>query len=124
MTFVEVMVTTVILTGGLMMIYRAFFLSLDYTNHLRYRLQAGIFLDNKLTEMQKYFQDNGELPTVQFEEDIKSIVFKNYDVPFRLQTHITSVPDVHRTFRVTMLLSWEERNRTINLSRSAYISKI
>src|SRR3989338_1352826 len=55
-SFLEVMVAVMVLSGGLISIYKSFFTSLDYTNHLTIRLQANILLDEKIATLNRLLQ--------------------------------------------------------------------
>ncbi len=52
LTFVEVCVTLVVLAGGIVCVYRAFFACLDYTHHLSCRLFAFHYSESKLSHIQ------------------------------------------------------------------------
>ena len=122
-SFIEVMVTLAVLSGGLVMIYRALFLSVDYAAHLNMRLQAQMLLSNRMEEMQKGYQVHGAVP-VQFAEDTISARFREKRKDLALGSHYQSVEGLDQLIHVDLLLSWGERNRTISLPRSAYISKL
>lgn len=122
-SFIEVMVTLAVLSGGLVMIYRALFLSIDYAAHLNLRLQAQMLLSSRIEEMQRGYQAKGEVP-VQFSEDAVAVRFQEKKKDLVLGSHFRSVEGLQHLLHVDLLLSWEERNRTISLPRSAYISKL
>src|SRR3989338_11171657 len=61
-SFVEVMVAAAILSFGIVMLYRAFFVSLNYVNHITYRLYAMNILDNKISMLQKTFEVSKIIP--------------------------------------------------------------
>ena len=122
-SFIEVMVTLAVLSGGLVMIYRALFLSLDYAAHLNMRLQAQMLLSNRVEEMQKGYQLHGAVP-VQCSEDTILAHFQEKRKDLALGSHYESVEGLEHLLHVDLLLSWGERNRTISLPRSAYISKL
>lgn len=117
------MVAVAILSGSLTMIFRAFILSVDYINHLVYRLYANTLLDNQVETLKWHFQVHNELP-VNFSDDIKKAVFHNKEMNFGLRATFSNVENLDRTIRADLTLSWQERNRTISISRSAYISRL
>src|SRR5271155_1181395 len=56
-TFVEVMVSLVVLCCGIVMIYKSFFLCADYLNNLTCRLYASSLIDEKIGDIAKSFAD-------------------------------------------------------------------
>ena len=121
-SFIEVMVTLAILTGGLVAIYRAFFLSLDYTTHLTNRLYANVFLNNRLAELQQQYQATGEV-LMKFDEDIKKALVNNREINFTLRTTLKSAENLNQVLWVSLILSWSEQNHPVSLMKSGYISR-
>src|SRR5579872_1277046 len=56
-TFVEVMVSLVILCCGIVLIYKSFFLCADYLNNLTCRLYASSLMDEKIGDITESFAD-------------------------------------------------------------------
>ncbi|MDE2027350.1 MAG: prepilin-type N-terminal cleavage/methylation domain-containing protein, partial [Candidatus Omnitrophica bacterium] len=56
-TFVEVMVALVVLCGGIVLIYKSFFLCADYLNNLTCRLYASSLLDEKIGRITRAFAE-------------------------------------------------------------------
>ena len=115
------MVTVVVLTVGLLGVYKAFFLALDYTNHLTYRLHAMMLLDEKISTIERFFLDKTEI-AFDRSEKIKTVQFDNKQVDFHYTTSFESVENVEGLFLLDVALSWLEGSHQIHLSRSVYIS--
>ena len=56
LTFIEVMVTAVILSAGLVAVYRSFFTGVDYLNHLACRLHALNMIEGRVSTSERGFQ--------------------------------------------------------------------
>src|SRR5690348_4413825 len=56
-TFVEVMVSLVVLCSGIVMIYKSFFLCADYLQNLTCRLYASSLIDEKIGDINKSFAE-------------------------------------------------------------------
>src|ERR1039457_5245129 len=68
-TFVEVMVSLVVLCCGIVVIYKSFFLCADYLNNLTCRIYASSLIDEKIGDIAKSF---AEWPTKDLDLDRKS----------------------------------------------------
>ena len=119
-SFFETMVAVMILSGGLLFIYKAFFISLDYTNHLTCRLYANIFLDEKISSLQRILDDQNQIPFIQGKE-IKTVWINGHNVDFQYTVDLRSVEDLKGLFEADISISWQQGTRRINLSREAYL---
>ena len=61
-TFIEIMVTLIILTSGITMIFKSFLISLDRINYLTTRMYASVQIDNRISEIQKMLRAYKVLP--------------------------------------------------------------
>ena len=119
-TFIELMVTLAVLSFGIVMIYKAFFASLDQISYLNHRLYATIFLDNQLAEMQRAYQSTKTLPMNFAPSESVEIGYKIID--FKPTKTITAIEDLPQLFQIDLSVSWAEKgNHIITLSRSAYM---
>lgn len=120
LSFFEVMVTISVLSLGLVMIFRAFLISLDTIGHLTYRWHAMMLLENKISEIQQRFQTTGEIPMDLTDQPEKRIV-NHREIHFGYKTEIRDFINLGNIFQLTLTIFWRERNRDINISQSAYI---
>ncbi len=120
-TFIEVMVTAVILSAGLVAIYRSFFIGLDYLQHLSCRLYALNLIESKIASAEQNFRSLKDFDIGPLTD---SAVINNRPVEFRFDVDLEPVGNLLSVFKLDLALSWEERGRTITIVRSAYFSGI
>jgi len=120
-SFLEVMVAVMVLSGGLVLIYKSFFIALDYTNHLTTRLQANILLDEKISTLNRLLQDQNQL-TLDQPLAIDRVIIANKPVNFQYTLDFRSVENLKGLFLLDISISWMEGNRQIQLSREVYLS--
>lgn len=121
-TFMEVMVTVVILSTGIVMIYKAFLLSLDHQRYMIHRLYANNLLDQKIEGIQRLFQDKGAA-SLKPGETVENISISHKAIPFAINTLFKNVSDMEDFLQMDIGISWLERGRPIRLTRSVYISR-
>ena len=119
-SFVEVMAAAAVLAIGLVSIYRAFFVSLDYLNHITYLMHAMTFLDIRIEMIQKRFELSGEINLGQG-NDLYKVVINNRPIDYSYSMAIHNVKDVDNIYQLDLTITWNEGGRTIRNSRSVYI---
>lgn len=120
-SFFEVMVTVAIISFGFSMIYKAFFISLDYVDHLTHRLQVITLLENKIREVEEHFKEDPETALTQYENEEEPVKFYNKEVLFKYIFNIQKVDDLSNLYLLDLTVSWLEGRRNVSLSRAAYI---
>ena len=118
-TFVEVMVTTVILSAGLVAIYRAFFIGVDYLDHLSRRLCALTLIDNRVADIELGFRALNNVDVGVLKE---TVMLQGRSVDFSYNIQLRPVGELLSIFQLDIALSWQERGRRMTVSRSAYFS--
>jgi len=119
-TFVEVMVSLVVLCCGIVLIYKSFFLCADYLNNLTCRLYASSLIDEKIGDISGSFADwpardlNLGNSSVDLEINHKPVHFE-YDI------NLAPLPDVKSVWQLDVRLSWFDGQRNMHASRSAYM---
>jgi prepilin-type N-terminal cleavage/methylation domain-containing protein len=121
LTFIEVMVTIVILTSGLVAIYRAFFIGVNYVERLSHRLYALNLLDSKIAVIEKDFRS---LKDFNIGAMTESAVIDHHTVDFQYTIHMAPVGKLLSVFALDITLTWQERGQIMSISRSAYFSGI
>lgn len=116
--------TLTILSVGLVAIYRSFFISLNYVDHLNSRLQANLLMDNNLAELQQYFLRKGEVPYQLTIDETNSPFLKMERNRFSYHRDISSVRGSDNILQVDMHVSWRENGRDITLNKSGYIINV
>lgn len=113
------MTTVAILSLGIVAIYQSFFKSLEYVNHMTYRLHALNFLSNKIEMIQKEFEVTGRI--VLTDPTPSVAVIRGRKVAFLQQVDLVNVGKMKKVYQLNVVLSWNESGRPISLSRSCYI---
>jgi len=117
----EVMVAVAILATGIVFIYRSFFISLDYLNHVANRLYAMTLVDNNIALMQGAFALQKEIPLGR--QARETAVINNKEVVFQHATNLRPVAGLKNIYQIDASLSWYEGRRAVSIARAAYISK-
>ena len=120
-SFLEVMVAMMVLSGGLVLIYKSFFIALDYINHLTCRLQANVLLDEKISELNRLLQDQNQLTLVP-PVAVDRVIIANKPVNFQYTLDFHSVENLQGLFLLDISIIWREGNRWIKVSREVYLS--
>jgi len=119
-TFVEVMVSLVVLCSGIVLIYRSFFLCADYLNNLTCRLYASSLIDEKIGDISKSF---AEWPAqeLNFGNTFATIDINHKPVRFTYDITLQPLADVKSVWQLDVKLSWVDGRRSMHAGRSAYM---
>jgi prepilin-type N-terminal cleavage/methylation domain-containing protein len=120
LTFVEVMVTLVILSVGIVGIFKSYLISLDRITFLTSRIYAGNIIDNRLSKIERMLRIYQTLP-LTFNDTIKvNVGHKN--ILYYPEVKIKSVKEFTDVFQIDFSLKWTEAGKERFLSRSMFIS--
>ena len=122
-TFIEIMVTIMILATGIVMIYKTFLTSLDQQTYLLHRLYANNLLDQRIAELQHLFEEQGKTSLEKKGTIIEEVSIHNKIVPFEVQAFFTDVLDLEDILQLDIGIFWSEHGRPVRLTRSIYISR-
>ena len=122
-TFVETLTALAILAGGITMLYKAFFLCLDYQNHLTYRAYASNLLEHKIAIAEQMLRDYKTL-TSQHDAQDEAVMFSGREVAFHVDIQFIPAPEASSLYQVNVTVAWKESKRDVTLKRSAYISSL
>jgi len=117
-TFVEVMVALVVLSIGIIGVYKALMVSLDYEQHTVNRLYALHLLDDKVEELQLQFETGGAIPSTESKREVR---LYSTPVDFTSVVRLDNVKELQDIVKAGISLSWVERGRRINQSRAVYL---
>ncbi|MBI3602312.1 MAG: prepilin-type N-terminal cleavage/methylation domain-containing protein [Candidatus Omnitrophica bacterium] len=122
-TFVEVMVALVILSAGIVMIYKSFFLYADYLSYLTCRLHATQMMESKIADIERSFRQSqgSSFDTGAMTETVK-INHKRVDFNYTINT--TSLLGLEGVYRMDITLAWHDGHRLMQLSRASLLTKI
>ena len=113
------MVTLVILSVGVVAIFKSLLISLDQIDYLTNRLYASTTLENILFKKERMLRDFKEL-SIDLGETVKMNVGNkiiHFDQRIKM-SDIESYPDL---FAIDLSLSWKEGAKEITLKQSGYI---
>ena len=120
-TFFEVMVAVAVFAAGITMIYRALIFSLDLQTHLVHRLYVNNLLDDELAVFVQELGRTGDpLLTQGSRSRDLAVVLNNRPLVFRLEYAVDPVAGLPDLLAVRLVIDWDERGRTVTLSRTAY----
>lgn len=122
-TFIEVMTTLAILTGGVVMLYKSFFLCLDYQNHLAFRIRASNILEHRIALTEQMLRD---YKVLSFTKDTQqeTAVVNNQELVYRVDIQVAPAGDAATLYQIDISIAWQEKKRNIILRRMAYISNL
>ena len=118
-TFIEIMVTLVILSVGIVGVYQALFKSLDHMTRLNSRLYADILLDDQIATIERKLRAYKTLP---MENPVQEVDVGVQKISFEPQLRIGEVDQFTDVFKIELLYTWLDHNHQIQLGRSAYLS--
>lgn len=105
-TLVEVMVAAAVLALGVVMIYEAYFISLDTFNYWYNYLNVSCWLDNKIWEAQDRIRRLGALSAGESAGD-----FTRLGKTYNWAVSSDSIDADSGLYEVTLCLSWKEGKR-------------
>ncbi len=118
-TFIEIMVTLIILSVGLVAILKSFIISVDQMRHLTNRLYATTILDNQISSVERTLKVDNILPLSL--EPIERISTGAKKVIFQPDIKISEIQDYVEIFQLDVHLTWMEGQKQRRLTRSAYL---
>lgn len=119
-TFIEVLLALTIFSVGIVSIFKSFFTSLDYMNHLTYRLYATNVLDNRLAYLERALRETKTVPKDM--EPTVTVRVGETPVTFTQEVNVTPIEQFPNLYHAEVSLDWDEGRRHIHLSRATYIS--
>ena len=120
-TFIEVMMALVVLSAGLVFIYKSFFLSVDYLSRLKTRLYANELIDEKIADITRVFHETADLSSTVGDVYVsRDIDHKHIDFTYKVQ--FLPIEGYDNLFRLNVAVSWPDAGRKTQLSRQAILS--
>lgn len=119
-TFVEVMVTLVVLSVGITAIMKTYIYSLDRMNYLSNRVYATLLIDNHVAKIERILKVYNALPmTLPPNQEIDQGGKK---LDFKQEMQISAVEDQQDVFQLIVRGQWIEGERPKNIFRIAYLA--
>ncbi len=116
------MVALVVLCGGIVLIYKSFFLCTDYLNNLSCRLLASSLVDEKIGDVAQAFAQ-WPAKSLYLGEEAVTVDVNYKPVRFHYDIDLRPLADVKSVWQLKVGLSWVEAQRNMRISRSAYMMR-
>ena len=120
-TFIEVMVSLVVLSAGIVFIYKTFFLCVDYLSRLTVRMHANELVDEKIADVSRLFHETADI-TASSGISVITEEINHKKVHFTYQVVFDPVLSNDNAFRIKVVLSWLDAGRTMKISRLALMA--
>ena len=122
-TFIEIMVALVILSTGIVMVYKSFFLCVDYLSYLTCRLYAAQMLDSKMADISRSF---GQSKDVFFERGAmtETVEVNHKWVDFNYTIYTMPLSGLNDVYQLKVTLAWYDGRHLMKLSRTSLLTKI
>jgi hypothetical protein len=117
------MITLVILSSGIVMIYKSFFLCLDYLSYLTCRLYASQMIESKISDITHSYRQS-EDATFDRGAMVETVEVNHKWVDFKYNIEMSPVIGLDYVYRLKVVLSWNDGRRIMNLSRESLLSKL
>ena len=114
------MVTLVILSAGIVFIYKTFFLCVDYLSRLSLRLQANELIDEKIADLGRLYRETGDLSFSRGPAAVTQEI-NHRSVDFSYQIQLVPVPGYEGLYRLQVGVSWLDAGRPTSVSREAML---
>lgn len=117
------MITLVILSAGIVMIYKSFFLCVDYLNYLTCRSYASQMIENKIAQISRSYRESPD-STFDRGATTETLQVNHKWVDFNYNSEMTVVGGLDYVYRLKVTLSWYDGKRLLKLSRESLLSKL
>lgn len=122
-TFIEIMTTLAILAGGVIMLYKSFFLCLDYQNHLAFRARASNIIEHKIALTEQMLRDYKVL-SFTHDRQRESFELNGHETTYQIDIEVKPIGEEAYLYQAEVAISWKESKRDVTLRRSSYISSL
>jgi prepilin-type N-terminal cleavage/methylation domain-containing protein len=116
-TLIEVMVTTVVLALTALLVYEAFFITLDTYNYCYNYLNVLSLANEKVWQAQDDLATSGVLSNI---EEGGEFTNRNKKFLWSLSNSLISGSALQGLYRIDFILSWREGKRVAKISRTAF----
>jgi len=120
-TFIEVMVAASVLALGAVLIYEAFFISLDSFEYCANFLQVSVWADALLWEAQDaVLHPSTAKPIVTGGEITRRKKKFQWDLSYGVLDEIKEADSLCQMYRIDVRVFWQQGHRRVAVSRSTY----
>ena len=120
LTFVEVMVTLVIISLGMTAVFRTFIFSLNKLEYLTTRIYAEFALERKISSLQRDYKAYRTLP-FDFEPTDKTLLSGSSSIDIQQHMDVQPVKPFPDLLSVKCALEWNQNGQNVHLDKEAYI---
>ncbi len=120
LTFIELMVATVILAVGIVTIYRSYISLVGYSQHIIYRIYANQFLDNKMALIERLFLMEENLPLKQVSSSDSAVV-NGHSLHFSYAVSLEALQDINGLYALDVTILWQEGQRRRSMERKTFL---
>ena len=117
-TLVEVMITAAVLSLGAMLLYQAFFTSLNIFEYCADYLSLSAAIDEKVWEAQDEIVRRGSSASIETAGE-----FVNRARVFPWSVNVAAIDEKNGLYRIDFVLSWRSNARENTLTRIAYATR-
>lgn len=116
-TLIEVMIATAVLSLTTLLIYEAFFISLDTFNYCYNYLNVFSLADEKIWQAQDDISRFGRLANIAEKGEY---IDRNKNFVWNLSNNSIADALNQKLYKIDLILSWQEGNRNVKISRTAF----
>ena len=120
-TFIEVMVAMVVLSAGIVAVYRSFFLCVDYLNNISSRWWANELVEEKVLDLTRAVQSSGG--HVLTGDMTKTVMINHRPIAYQYKVDVTPLPNIEGLLRIDVNLAWHDGHRPMTTNRTVIILK-
>ncbi len=120
-TFIEVMVTLVVLSAGIVFIYKTFFTCVDYLSRLTLRLHASELVDEKIADINRVFRETKDIAASRGSSVVTQQI-NHKRVDFTYQIEILPLSGYEGVFSLNVGVTWSYAGHQAAISRLAVLS--
>ena len=117
------MVALVILSAGIVMIYKSFFLCLDYLSYLTCRLYASQMIESKMADISRSYQES-QGAFFDRGATTETMEINHKWVDFNYTINMTPLSGLDYVYLLQVTLAWYDGKRLMTLSRESLLTKI
>ncbi|MEI7998137.1 MAG: prepilin-type N-terminal cleavage/methylation domain-containing protein [Candidatus Omnitrophota bacterium] len=122
-TFIEIMVALMILSSGIVMIYKSFFSCVDYLSYLTCRLYASQMIESKIADVSRSYREN---QGVFFDRGAttETVEVNHKWIDFNYAIETSPVSGMDYVYRLNVALSWHDGKRLGKPSRQSLLTTL
>jgi prepilin-type N-terminal cleavage/methylation domain-containing protein len=118
-TFIEVMVALVILSVGIVGIFKSLLIALDQMDYLTHRLYASTVLQNTLVLKERRLRNYQELSLGL--GDKHAVDIGPHTVTYQQKIRISEIESYPDLFEIAASLSWDEGDKRVTVRNAGYL---